>query len=166
MNTIVVYQSSTGFTKQYALWLAEELSCRAVSLKEASDTEIEDAKLVIFGGWVMGGMISGLDKIRKMNPRKLIVFAVGSTPEEMVDIDLMKEQNHLEETLFFYMTGGFHFEKLNVMVRVMLKMLKKSAAKKENKTAQEQFMADMLGTSFDYSDKKYINSLITSISSL
>lgn len=160
MNTVVIYQSSTGFTRQYALWMAEELKCRAVSLKETSGKEIENADLVIFGGWVMGGIISGLDKMRKRKPKRLAVFAVGCTPMDIADIAAIKAQNHLNEVSFFYMPGGFRFEKLNFIVKGMLKTLKKSAAKKEMKTAQEQFMADVLGTSFNYSDRKYIEPFV------
>lgn len=158
MNTIVVYQSSTGFTKQYAHWIAEELSCEAVELKKVSNKTILENDFVIFGGWLMGGMVSGLKKMKKLQPKELIVFSVGSTPEDIVDLSAMKEQN--KNIPFFYMTGGFRFEQLNFMVKGMLKTLKKSVAKKENKTPQEQFMADVLGTSFDTSDRKYIKPLV------
>ena len=163
MKKIVIYQSSTGFTKQYAEWISDELECEAVSLKNVTKTQVADAELVIFGGWIMGGMISGLDKMRKMNPTELFVFAVGSIPEDIVDINFIKETNHLGNEELYYMTGGFKFEKLNILIKGMLKGLKKSVAKKENKTPQEQFMAEALGTSFDYTDKKYILPLINEV---
>ena len=33
---LVVYKSVTGFTKQYAEWIAEKLNCSAVELKKVS----------------------------------------------------------------------------------------------------------------------------------
>ena len=36
MKTIVIYNSKTGFTKRYAEWISEALSCECVELKEAS----------------------------------------------------------------------------------------------------------------------------------
>lgn len=48
---------------------------------------------------------------------------------------------------------------LNFMVKGVLKALKKPVVKKEHKTAQEQFMADALGTSLDDSDRRYLTPL-------
>lgn len=161
LKTIVIYQSSTGFTKQYAQWIAEELSCEAIELAKVTGKLIEDNDRIIFGGWIMGNMINGLDKIRKMNPKELVIFAVGSTPQEIINVEEIKSINHINsDESFYYMVGGFRFEKLNFMVRGMLKALKKQDEKKENKTAQEQYMADKLGTSFDLSDRKYIHDLV------
>ena len=33
MKRIVVYESGTGFTAQYAAWIAEELQCESMKLK-------------------------------------------------------------------------------------------------------------------------------------
>ena len=68
MKTLVIYQSSTGFTQKYANWIAEELSSDAKELKKVSVNDVQNADRIIYGGWIMGGMIMGLDKIRKMNP--------------------------------------------------------------------------------------------------
>ena len=160
MKRLVVYQSGTGFTRQYAEWIADALHCDAVDLKQTTEKTVSEQDQVIFGGWIMGNMIRGLDKMRKMNPAHLYVFAVGSTPDNIADKGVIQELNHLEDLPFFYMPGGFRFEQLNFMTRKMLKMLKKSAARKENKNAQEQYMAKTLGTSFDHSDKKYVEPLL------
>ena len=58
------------------------------------------------------------------------------------------------------MTGGFRFEKLNFLYRTMLKTLKKVVAKKADRTSQEDFMAQYLGTSFDNSEKSQIMPLV------
>ena len=160
MKTIVVYNSQTGFTKQYAQWIAEELQCSAVSLKEVSERQIREAELVIYGGWVFGGTISGLEDMLKKNPAKLVVFAVGAMDSKLVDLSAMKEKNYLENVSFFYMNGGFRFDKLKFPVRMMLKMLRKSIAKKEDKTEQDKFMEKALGKSFDAADKNQIGELV------
>ena len=33
-QTIVIYQSSYGFSERYAKWIAEELECQAIQTKE------------------------------------------------------------------------------------------------------------------------------------
>lgn len=79
MKSIVIYKSSTGFTKQYAEWIAEEMSIKAIDINKVSTINISDYESVIFGGWIMASNISGLDKIKQLKPKKLIVFAVGSS---------------------------------------------------------------------------------------
>ena len=58
------------------------------------------------------------------------------------------------------------FERLNLLVRAMLKVVMKSVKKKQSKTAQDEFMEKNLGSSFDNSDKKYIEPLVTYIKGL
>lgn len=160
MNSIVIYQSSTGFTKQYAKWIAEELNCRAISIKEMTEGDITGSDTVIFGGWIMGNVIVGYDKIKDKGIQNLIVFAVGAS----LDSDKMREtiikENHLGELPFFYLPGGMQFDKLNFFVRFMLKQIKKSIAKKAEKSEQDSYMERVLGTNFDISDRKYIQQLI------
>lgn len=163
MKKVVVYQSSTGFTKQYAEWIAQELNCNVYSIKEVSKAVIDDSDEVIYGGWIMGNMIMGLDKIRKMSPKKLTVFAVGSMPpSEQVEKTII-EQNSLGDLVFQYFQGGFHYDKLSLPIRLMLKAVKGAAAKKESKTEQDKYMENVIGTSFDASDRSMVSSLLEKI---
>ena len=86
MQVLVTYQSKTGFTKKYAEWISEEIKCENQEIKKVNKEDIEKYDLIIHGGWIMGGKIMGLDKIMKLNPKQLIVFGVGYTPKEDVDI--------------------------------------------------------------------------------
>ncbi|NLG04475.1 MAG: hypothetical protein GX567_11715 [Clostridia bacterium] len=163
MKTMVVYQSSTGFTKQYAEWIAADCGCEARDIKKVSADEVSQSDRVIFGGWIMGNMIMGLDKIKKMNPRQLIVFAVGGSPAIDDIVNTIREVNHLEDSPFYYFEGGFHFEQLNLPTKMMLKALKKSIEKKADQTEQDKYMARSLGTSYDHADRKYIEPLLENI---
>lgn len=44
MKSIVIYNSQTGFTKQYAEWISQEAGCECVSLKKASKIKLSDTK--------------------------------------------------------------------------------------------------------------------------
>ncbi len=57
LNIIVTYKSKTGFTAQYAQWIARELGCQAVELGGVKN--LGDYDLVIHGGWIMGATICG-----------------------------------------------------------------------------------------------------------
>lgn len=160
MNTIVIYESKTGFTAQYAQWIAEELGCESVSLKQITKENLNQYDKIIFGGRIMANMIMGLDKLSGMTSNLTAVFAVGATPAYEEVIQAIKTQNKLSDVSFFYMEGGFHFEQLGFAQQILLKTLKKSVAKKENPSRQEAFMAQALGTSFDHSEKNQIYPLV------
>lgn len=160
MGAIVVYQSETGFTKKYAEWIGAALDCEAKPMKQVNEQIVASYDYVIYGGWIMGNMIVGLDKIRKMPIKELCVFGVGSSKKSKEINDAMIEMNHLNNLPFFYMEGGFQFEKLGFIKRSILKMIKKSIAKKENKTEQDLYMQDVLGTSFDHTNIKNIEQLV------
>ncbi|MDO4548602.1 MAG: flavodoxin domain-containing protein [Clostridia bacterium] len=165
MKDIVVYESATGFTERYAKWIAEALDCEAKPLKHTSGEEISGFERVVFGGWIMGNGIVGLDKLKGM-ASPVAVFAVGSTPAFDEVISSVKVQNKLDDTPMFYMVGGFRFEKLGFAKRMILKALKKSVAKKKAPNRQEAFMAEALTTSFDNSSREQIIPLVQFVKSL
>lgn len=49
MKAIVVYKSSTGFTKKYADWIAQALGCEAVALQDAKRIDYSAYDALIFG---------------------------------------------------------------------------------------------------------------------
>ena len=69
MRVMVVYESGTGFTRQYAEWIGEDLNCPVKPVKEVSARMAGEYDLIIYGGWVMGNMIMGLGRMKKMNPK-------------------------------------------------------------------------------------------------
>lgn len=122
---LVVYQSKTGFTKKYAEWIAQKLSADIKAISKINISEINSYDIVIFGGWIMGGMISGLDKVRNCTSSKLIVFGVGFTDKKEVDISKMKEANKLTDHPFFYLEGGIKPKEMGFVARTMVKLATK-----------------------------------------
>ncbi len=159
MRTIIIYNSQTGFTEQYANWIAKALDCPSKSLKQTTAAELSNYDRVIFGGWIMGDKIMGLDKLCQMTSPSA-VFAVGSTPAYEEVVEKIRNLNQLEQVPLFYMEGGFRLERLGFLQRTLLKTLKKATAKKENRSRQEEFMLQNLGESFDNSDEKKIEELV------
>lgn len=165
MKTMVVYQSSTGFTKQYAEWIASELGVKAENIKSVKSNDMEKYDFIIYGGWLSAGKIMGLNKLKKMNPKHIIVFGVGSAPIMEDSIKKLSNQNGVSEKECFYMPGGIRYEKLGFIYRNMLKAFAKTVDKKKNKTEIERDMAEHLKSSYDISDKRYIEDLIKYIRS-
>ena len=163
MKILVLYTSATGFTRKYANWIAEALGTEAKEAKKVKQEEIANYDCIIYGGWIMGNMIMGLDKIVKMNPKKLYVFAVGSSKDDDEIRKTIKEQNKLGDIPTYYFEGGFKFDELGFFKKMILNTIKKSVAKKENKTPQDLYMQKVIGTSFDHSNPEYIKKLVDDV---
>ena len=125
MKIIVTYQSKTGFTKRYAQWIGEELSCECKELTSVDATQLADYDLVIHGGWIMAGMVKGLEKVKSFHPRKLMVFGVGFTDEKEADTKSWIEANKLSGIPFFYYQGGMNPEKMGAVGKTIVKMVTK-----------------------------------------
>lgn len=136
MKVLVTYQSKTGFTKKYAEWISEELKCDLKELKNVKD--VNDYDLVIHGGWIMGGVIKGVKKIKKLDPKKLIVFGVGLTPKKSLNTDKMIKDNKLEDTPFFYFEGGTNPKKMGFFGRTIVKLVTKKKVTFEDNTKKEE----------------------------
>lgn len=142
MKRIVVYESGTGFTEKYAKWIAEELGCQVKSRKQVKAKELEEYDQVIYGGWVMAGMISGYKKMKAMNLKNLVVFAVGMTiPSEEV-VAKLAEQNQIPTGKVFYFEGGFAPENLGFIKRKIIGMIQKSIEDKQEKTEEDIYMLE------------------------
>ncbi len=81
MSIYVVYKTISGFTKQYAQWIAESLNESSYELKEFKKIVLHENDVVIFGGSMHAIGINGFNEIKKhiskTKIKKLIVFAVG-----------------------------------------------------------------------------------------
>ena len=168
MKVIVVYNGKTGFTEKYAGYIAKELACEAVSIKEMTRAKREESDVIIYGGSVMAGMIRGLDKAKEslLNGNKTaIVFAVGATDRASADvIEKIKNTNlspeEQDRIRFFYLQGGINYEKQGFISKIMLRAMYKSLKNKADITAEETGMMEVLEKSADKTDIEYIRPLV------
>ena len=159
MKKIVVYQSGTGFTAKYAGWIAERLGCEAKEYKSVNTNELTSYDMVIYGGWIMGGMIVGYNKIKALNLKNVVVFGVGMTVPSDELTGKIAEQNQIPKNRFFYFEGGYNPQKLGVIKKMMMNMIKKSLEKKENKTADELHTLEAFNGA-DNTNKESIEDLV------
>ncbi len=173
MKSIVIYNSQTGFTKQYAEWISEAAGCECVSLKKAGKINLADYDAIVFGSWCMAGSLKKLEWFKKQIPvlsqagKKLIVYAVGASPVDSPDVAVAMERILTEEekklVKLFYCPGGLSYEKMNGFSRLMLKMFAKALASKKDENKDYKKMAEMISHSYDISDKKYIEQIVAEI---
>ncbi len=168
MKTIVIYNSQTGFTKQYAQWIAETTGADCLELSVAKKKNLAAYETIIFGDWACAGNIRKLswfkNKINEWKNKKLIVFCVGANPIDSPEIEPFLKQNftksEFEKVKVFYCPGGLDYEKMSVSSKFMMKMFVKILKAKKDKTKEELEMIHMISTSYDISDKKYIEPIL------
>ena len=173
MKSIVIYNSQTGFTKQYAEWISEAAGCECVSLKKAGKIKLADYDAIVFGSWFMAGGIQKLPWFKKQIPalaqagKKLIVFAVGASPVKSPEVAVAMGRIFTEEekklVKVFYCQGGLRYEKMNFFSRFMLKMFAKAIASKKDASESDKKTAEMISHSYDISDKKYIEPIVAEV---
>lgn len=168
MKTIVIYNSQTGFTKRYAEWIAEETGADCLALSSAKKMDLAAYEAIIFGGWACAGGISKIGWFKgntdKWADKKLIAFCVGASPIDNPEIDIALKRNfnesEQEKIKTFYCPGGFNYEKMPLPSKLMMKMFIKTLKAKKDKTEAEQRMIKMISSSYDISDKKYIEPIL------
>lgn len=168
MKTMVIYHSQTGFTKRYAEWIAEETGADCVELSAAKKKDLTAYEAIIFGSWACAGSISKISwfkgNIDKWADKKLIAFCVGGSPINNPEIKTALNRNFNESerkrVKTFYCPGGFNYEKMSAPSKLVMKMFVKMLKAKKDKTEEEQVMAKMISSSYDISDKKYIEPIL------
>ena len=167
-DTVVIYNSQTGFTKRYAEWISEALECECVELRGADKLDFEQYRTIIFGGWACAGSVSKLkwfkNNMKKWNYKKLAIYCVGGSPIENPELEAamknwLSEEEH-KKAKVFYCPGGFNYEKMPAPSRLMMKMFIKALKAKKNQTEQDKIMAEMISKSYDITDKKYIEPIV------
>ncbi|MBD5459638.1 MAG: flavodoxin [Lachnospiraceae bacterium] len=168
MKIVVIYHSQTGFTKRYAQWIAEAAGADCFAWSEAKKKNLGAYEAIIFGGWACAGSIRKLGwfkrNIDKWADKKLIAFCVGGSPMDLPKIEPALKQNFKESELkkvsVFYCPGGFNYEKMSVSSKLMMKMFVKMMKAKKGKTERDQEMIKMISSSYDISDRKYIEPIL------
>lgn len=165
----VIYKSRYGATKKYAEWLGEDLSADVFELKNAKIDQIEKYDIIIYGGGIYASGIAGFSFIRKhydkLKDKKIIIYGVGASPFTEEWLNALKEHNlkgNLSDIPCFYFRGAWNEEKMSWMDRMLGRLLKKMAAKKDPAQYEpwESALMETIGSSRDWTDKGQIKQII------
>lgn len=171
MKTLIIYNSQTGFTKKYAEWLAERMKADLIDLKDAKKKDVKffnDYQAIVYGGWAMAGNLVKskwfLDKSISWKDKRLAMFCVGGSPNDNPDVETaLKNMLNDEQRKYikaFYCQGGFNYEKMSGPSRLAMKMFVGTLKKKKDATEDEKKMAEMISSSYDISDIKFIEPIV------
>lgn len=153
MLTAVVYTGNTGFTEKYANWVANQLKCDLFRLEDVTMEDLKQYPLVVFGGWVKGGILQGLSELKGKVRGKYIVFAVGCLPKRVGDAKAFKEKNGLQDVPTFYFEGGLRWYRLTEGQKAALLLYKETLQSFEYRklSEKERFFLHNIGRTFDHS---------------
>lgn len=166
---LVTYKSITGFTKEYAEMIAEEISCTLINFKDVTVERMSTYDTVIFGGRMHAGTVDGLKKAKaffsQSKASNLVLFTTGATPNDAKDlIDEMWSNNlssfELQTIPHFYFQSGLRYEKMPFGDRLMMKVFSIMLKKKKDKNEYEKTFENAIASSYDISSKTYIKPLI------
>ena len=172
---IVIYKSSTGFTKRYAEMIAEEMECTAVDFRAVTVEMLSGYDLAVFGSRAHAGRIDGFRRAEKLLQKsgvdRMVLFVTGATPQTAVELtDAFWKQNLTEDELrslpHFYMQSALCYEKMSPADRMMMKAALAVTKRKKEKTAFDREFERAAACSYDFSSRKYISPLISFLRSL
>ncbi len=172
-KTVVIYKSTSGFTKKYAEWIAQSLNCDLLDRKQADLEKILNYDIIIYGGSLHAAGIRGVDLIRKNLPRlkekTIVIFATGASParpavsSEVLNRNFTSDQQN--QISFFYLRGGFDFNKLDLVNKALMTLMKWKIKFKKKWDSDEKGMMAAFSKPVDFTDKENLKELLQFIHS-
>ncbi len=153
MNSIIIYGSHYGTTKQYAEELSKRTNIKAISFKKFNQ-QINDYDNIIYLGALYAGGVLGMSKtLKKLNNisnKKILIATVGlSDPTDEVNKNNIRNniknqipKEVLEKAKIFHLRGGIDYSKLNFAHKTMMKLLYNAVKNlpNEKQTAEDRAM--------------------------
>ena len=170
METLVLYKGHSGFTERIARYIGRQLQCDVKPFKAVNTVILMNYELIIFGAPIENGELTCMrDLIVKKNEinNQLVVFATGSKPASLADIDAIKAQiPEKYQKNFAYFQTGINYEKtgflrINKLKKFIESEKEKPAINEEHKAYQQQ-----LEKTFECINKEEVDKFIETIKSI
>lgn len=176
MNSIIIYGSHYGTTKQYAEELSKRTNIKAISFKKFNQ-QINDYDNIIYLGALYAGGVLGMSKtLKKLNNisnKKILIATVGlsdSTDEvnknnirNNIKNQIPKEV--LEKAKIFHLRGGIDYSKLNFAHKTMMKLLYNAVKNlpNEKQTAEDRAMIETYNKKINFIDFSSLDKIANEI---
>lgn len=165
MNSIIIYGSHYGTTKQYAEELSKRTNIKAISFKKFNQ-KINDYDNIIYLGALYAGGVLGMSKtLKKLNNisnKKILIVTVGlSDPTDEVNKNNIRNniknqipKEVLEKAKIFHLRGGIDYSKLNFAHKTMMKLLYNAVKNlpNEKQTAEDRAMIETYNKKVNFID--------------
>ena len=176
MNSIIIYGSHYGTTKQYAEELSKRTNIKAISFKKFNQ-QINDYDNIIYLGALYAGGVLGMSKtLKKLNNisnKKILIATVGlSDPTDEVNKNNIRNniknqipKEVLEKAKIFHLRGGIDYSKLNFAHKTMMKLLYNAVKKlpNEKQTAEDRAMIETYNQKVNFIDFSSLDKITNEI---
>lgn len=176
MNSIIIYGSHYGTTKQYAEELSKRTNIKAISFKKFNQ-QINDYDNIIYLGALYAGGVLGMSKtLKKLNNisnKKILIATVGlSDPTDEVNKNNIRNniknqipKEVLEKAKIFHLRGGIDYSKLNFAHKTMMKLLYNAVKNlpNEKQTAEDRAMIETYNQKVNFVDFSSLDKIINEI---
>ena len=176
MNSIIVYGSHYGTTKQYAEELSKRTNIKAIPFKKFNQP-IDDYNNIIYLGALYDGGVLGMSKtLKKLNNisnKKILIATVGlSDPTDEVNKNNIRNniknqipKEVLEKAKIFHLRGGIDYSKLNFAHKTMMKLLYNAVKNlpNEKQTAEDRAMIETYNKKVDFIDFSSLDKITNEI---
>lgn len=177
MKTIVIYKSKYGSSKQYALWIADALQCKADDVKDVRFNELISYDAVIYVGGLYASGVNGFKRFAKhldvLRGKKLLLCMVGSTnPAEQAKYQEFFMNNVPEQyrdiVKPFALRGDQLFSKMSGLHRLMMKVPKSVAEKipAEQRTEDDKHFLEHFGEDVRFASRENIQDIVEYVKGL
>ena len=169
MKTLILYKSNQGNTEKYAQAIGESVRADVMKLSRKGLKMCKNYDTIIFGGWVRGGVIQGLDDFLaiydEIDDKNLIVFAVGmSVPTKNGRQDLISRNLlDLYHLRFYQFRGSFDYKKLKFPQNIMMRKSIEMSLKDPSITPESDphVLASLLDHPLEYYDQEKVDRVIS-----
>ena len=176
MNSIIIYGSHYGTTKQYAEELSKRTNIKAISFKKFNQ-QINDYDNIIYLGALYAGGVLGMSKtLKKLNNisnKKILIATVGlSDPTDEVNKNNIRNniknqipKEVLEKAKIFHLRGGIDYPKLNFAHKTMMKLLYNAVKNlpNEKQTAEDRAMIETYNKKVNFIDFSSLDKITNEI---
>lgn len=176
MNSIIIYGSHYGTTKQYAEELSKRTNIKAISFKKFNQ-QINDYDNIIYLGALYAGGVLGMSKTLKklsnISNKKILIATVGlSDPTDEVNKNNIRNniknqipKEVLEKAKIFHLRGGIDYSKLNFAHKTMMKLLYNAVKNlpNEKQTAEDRAMIETYDKKVNFIDFSSLDKIANEI---
>ncbi len=166
MKPLIVYSSSTGFTRRYVDWICEAVECDVVSIRDLRYDDFDNRRFVVFASWMQAGKLKDHRLFIKYYPKdpqfELLIVGVGADYLNDAALGRLRtaHENDFSQASFYYLPGGLNFEKMKMFDKFVMKIFSKVTLAQAKKGKVEKELADLMQHSYDLGDRKYTEPII------
>ncbi len=179
-KTVVIYESKYGFTKRYAEWIAEALSCPVFEQKKFCTKDFAQYETIIYGGGLYAGGVSGIRLITEnwslLSDKQVVLFTCGlANPGDSYNVSNIRQSlskilsdDMMKRIRLFHLQGGIDYRRLSFIHKTMMSMLRKMLLKKDEHTLRQEdrLILETYGQNLDFTDKGSIRPLVECVLNL